>query len=444
MGFKEIMIASETQLKEELGIKELGIRLSLKEYCSSQNKSTTDVHDERELKKQKLISELMESKRNNRNSSSKVKKAESKKTEKKAATHNVQMGWIHNDVRVGLEKGGGTREMKASVDYTCHELIDAGRKWFFPDGRSSFGTADNMKFGLADFKRQPLTKCDGDAEITLGAYAQKNGFKSRVRLYMTSDSRVEEVATSSSDEDPVSWEDPHTSTPLVTSNSVTDSSLKGTSQERFRLKDEQDKAYRESLAMDIKKRDDRVREQLLETDEMEKIMRQEQLRSTRANRVPPEPNIEEDHVVVLVRHITRGVVSRMFFKNATLAQVYDWVGSIQIVPEYFRLTTPISGKLLLPENPITEAAKCVLNMCETEDALSLVHDDSEINAIGYAQTVFGDNISEHFPDNFMEEDEEDNAGTKVSVIISAHQLSQVLLYSIKGFRKGLKCANFAL
>ena len=99
---------------------------------------------------------------------------------------------------------------------------------------------------------------------------------------------------------------------------------------------------------------------------------------------------------------------------------------------------------MLPENPITEAAKCVLNMCETEDALSLVHDDSEINAIGYAQTVFGDNISEHFPDNFMEEDEEDNAGTKASVIISAHQLSQVLLYSIKGFRKGLKCASFAL
>ena len=121
---------------------------------------------------------------------------------------------------------------------------------------------------------------------------------------MTSDSRVEEVATSSSDEDPVSWEDPHTSTPLVTSNSVTDSSLKGTSQERLRLKDEQDKAYRESMAMDIKKRDDRVREQLLETDEMEKIMRQEQLRSTRASRVPPEPNIEEHHVVVLVRHIT--------------------------------------------------------------------------------------------------------------------------------------------
>ena len=102
--------------------------------------------------------------------------------------------------------------------------------------------------------------------------------------------------------------------------------------------------------------------------------------------------------------------------TTSLAQVYDWVGSLQLVPEYFRLVSPISGKVLLPENSITEAAECVLNMCETEEALSLVHDDSDINAIGYAQTVFEDNISEHVPDNFMEEDEEDNVGTKVSAI----------------------------
>ncbi|CAB4000392.1 Hypothetical predicted protein [Paramuricea clavata] len=154
---------------------------------------------------------------------------------------------------------------------------------------------------------------------------------------------------------------------------------------------------------------------------MEKITRQEQLRSTRTSRVPSEPNIEEDHVVVLVRHVTLGIVSRIFLENATsLAQIYDWIGSLQLVLEYFRLVSPISGKVLLPENPITNAAKFVLNMCETEDALSLVHDDSEINAIGYAQKVFEVNISEHFPDNFMEEDEEDNVGTKVSIMISAH------------------------
>lgn len=59
-----MLMASETQLKEDLRIKELGIRLSLKEYCSNQIRSTTKELDERELKKQKLISELMESKRN--------------------------------------------------------------------------------------------------------------------------------------------------------------------------------------------------------------------------------------------------------------------------------------------------------------------------------------------------------------------------------------------
>ena len=142
-------MANESQLKEDLGIKELGIRLSLRQYCSSKGTSTsTDkVHDDREMRKQKL---LMESKRNKGDLSSKIKKTESKKTEQKLATRNVLMGWIHNNVRVGLEKGGGTREMRVSVDFTYQELIDAGKKWFLPDGKSSFGTDQNMRFGLVD------------------------------------------------------------------------------------------------------------------------------------------------------------------------------------------------------------------------------------------------------------------------------------------------------
>lgn len=327
------------------------------------------------------------------------------------------MGWIHNDVRVGLEKGGGTREMKASVDCTYQELIDAGKRWFFPVGKSSFGTMENMTFGLADFKRQLLEKHHDDDEFTLGAYAQKNGFKSRVRIYMTTNSRDEDIASLSSDDDalPIPWEQLNPST-SETSEPVIDSSLKGTSQGQMLLKDQQDKAFCESLVEFHARNEGKVRANLLET-EVENITRQETLRSTRASRVPVEPNVEDDHVVVLVRHVTLGVVSRMFLKNTTtMTQVYDWIGSLQLVPEYFKLVSPISGDILLPENQVTEAAKCVLNMCETEDPISLVHDDNEVDALGFAETVLQEEISEHFPENFMEGDEDNRIAEKVSVL----------------------------
>ena len=41
------------------------------------------------------------------------------------------MGWIHNGVRVGLEKGGGSREMKASVTFSYKEMMEVGEKWVF-------------------------------------------------------------------------------------------------------------------------------------------------------------------------------------------------------------------------------------------------------------------------------------------------------------------------
>ena len=159
-----------------------------------------------------------------------------------------------------------------------------------------------------------------------------------------------------------------------------------------------------------------VREELLE-DEVANVARQERLRSARASRVPSEPKIEEDHVIVLVRHVAQGVVSRMFLKRTTtMAQVYDWIGSLQLVPEYFQLLSPVSGLVLLPEEPVTHAANCVLNMCEVEDPLSLVHGDSEINAFGFAETFLED-TSANFPENFMEGDKEDMDAENVSNLL---------------------------
>lgn len=408
-------MASDSQIKQELAIKELGIRLSLKDFCASQIK--TSVNDEREQKKQRLISELIEGKKDKAKVSSKTKKAELKKPEPKVANRNIMMGWIHNGVRVGLDKGGGTREMKVPVNYCYRQLIEAGENWFFPDGQSSFGNIIDMNVGLADFKRQTLKETVGDLQFTLGDYADKNGFKSRVRLYFTSEKNDERsLSPSMSDEDdflpgPFSTltsknesDENYTSQPKTS----TISDLMGTTQERLELREEQDKAYIESLNVDSRKLEER--RQVLQ-NEVQEVTRQENLRSQRAQRVQEEPNIEEEHVIILVRHLTLGTVSRMFLTNSTMNQVYDWVGSLNLLPEHFRLVFPVSGAIVLPEMPIVEAANCVLNMSECEEPLSLVHDDSDISAVGFSEGAdlsvesMISKVPEFLPDKFMEEDE---------------------------------------
>lgn len=407
MGFKEINVATDCQLKHELGIKELGVRLSLKEFCASQ--IGTNINNEREQKKQKLISELLEGKKDKAKLSLKTKKTESKKAQPKISTRNILMGWIHNGVRVGLEKGGGTREMKASMTFSYKELMEVGEKWFFPDGKSSMGAKQDMKLGLADFKRQTLP--GGDVAFSLGDYCTNHGFKSRVRLFFTTEMKEETNFPYSSDEDdlPPLWADD-----LAAEAPSTTSSLMGTSQERLKVREEQDKAYFDSLAADSRMVEER--REALEREVVD-VTRQESLRYERAQRVAGEPNIEEEHVIILVRHLTLGMISRMFLKNSTMNQVYDWVGSLSLLPEHFRLVYPVSGEIMLPEKPVVEAANCVLCMNECEEPLSLVHDDPEISAAGFARyaDLYADNLRESLPDRFMEEDESETGAVSTNI-----------------------------
>lgn len=43
-----------------------------------------------------------------------------------------------------------------------------------------------MIFGLADFQRKTLEEKDEYVNFTVGKYAEKNGFKTRIRVYLTS------------------------------------------------------------------------------------------------------------------------------------------------------------------------------------------------------------------------------------------------------------------
>ena len=159
MGFDAVNLSSDAQFKDELGMKQLGVRLSLRAHCERLIKDQTDKKSksETEERKRRLLEEIINPKKDKATSNQVKQTKPSRKG--RTASRNVLMGWIHCDqdgkpTRVSLEQGGGTRQLSASTETTYNELIEAGKAWFFPSGTSKFGEDKEMTFGLADFQRR--------------------------------------------------------------------------------------------------------------------------------------------------------------------------------------------------------------------------------------------------------------------------------------------------
>ena len=105
------------------------------------------------------------------------------------------------------------------------------------------------------------------------------------------------------------------------------------------------------------------------------------LMEQRKSRLIPEPDLPEDHVVVSVRHTTRGIVRRLFLVEHTMNVVYDWIGSLQELPMYFNLII-FKGDILKPFESVGDA-KSVLNMAECDNPPSL-EEDEEITMSGFS------------------------------------------------------------
>ena len=78
-----------------------------------------------------------------------------------------------------------------------------------------------------------------------------------------------------------------------------------------------------------------------------------------------------------------------------MACVYDWVGSLSIVPEHFQLLD-YAGRMLLPSQPVKEARNTTLYMSEAMSTPPL--EDEEVTFLG-----FGLNDWEPIPstDNYL-------------------------------------------
>ena len=100
--------------------------------------------------------------------------------------------------------------------------------------------------------------------------------------------------------------------------------------------------------------------------EMKRLEHLEKLRKERESRVIAMLELDEDHLVVCVNHPKAGMLKRIFRSTDLFQNIYDWVGSLYHLPEYFELCY-VPGEIIFPSESVSKAEKCVLYMQERND-----------------------------------------------------------------------------
>ena len=380
------------EILHDLGITKKGDILSLRGYCRQKLQQAIDAARKgtQEETKRKLLTELFnqkkkKSKKTRGDPDPKLEsKSETEKKKKEKVKHRrIQMGWLHYDeqrgryVSVRLNKGGGSREVDVPLNADVPQMIDIAKDIFFPDGKTTFGPLADMELGLANFKCENIPEFNDVLEsFTLQQYI--NAFKAtRIRLYVqTKRASIHSSANIYDNQDDSFLLRSAFSVQQSEESSV---SLIGSPSDREDLRKKQEEEYMQSLALD-KAKEESKKQKL--SEEREKAERQLGLHQMRLARVEAEPLQTEPKIEVSVRHIHHGVVSRSFHPHKIMSHVYDWVGSLSILPEYFHLCG-FDGKCLLPSESVTVADKQMLYMTESETMPNLDEEDPEINVRGF-------------------------------------------------------------
>ena len=97
----------------------------------------------------------------------------------------------------------------------------------------------------------------------------------------------------------------------------------------------------------------------------DKVKEEQDLYRERLANVVHEPDINEPHVTVSVRHLTIGVQTRRFPIPCLISSIYDWVGSLSPNPTHFTLSSCDMASLD-PSLPVTLVDRALLNMAVAE------------------------------------------------------------------------------
>ncbi|XP_053348743.1 uncharacterized protein LOC128519158 isoform X1 [Clarias gariepinus] len=175
-------INSMTDEQLQMYIPKFGDRIAIRLYCKREvaaleenpvvskatGKTTPALHG-KQAKKRKLTDNRSEKLCGNRNG---------QKTER-----CYQMG-VFEEVRgsfvqIKVQRGGGTRQLKALKSTTMRELLEYGKKLFFPNGKNKLGHINEFELKLRDFTEKEL-----DPQTTLGEQYEMRKVR-MLRLYLS-------------------------------------------------------------------------------------------------------------------------------------------------------------------------------------------------------------------------------------------------------------------
>ncbi|KAF5904415.1 uncharacterized protein DAT39_005874, partial [Clarias magur] len=166
----------------QMYIPKFGDRIAIRLYCSREvaalegnpvvpratGKPTSALHG-KQAKRRKLTDNRSQKLSGNRNG---------QKTER-----CYQMG-VFEEVRgsfvqIKVQRGGGTRQLKALKSTTMRELLECGKKLFFPNGKNKLGHINEFELKLRDFTEKEL-----DPQTTLGEQYEMRKVR-MLRLYLS-------------------------------------------------------------------------------------------------------------------------------------------------------------------------------------------------------------------------------------------------------------------
>ena len=288
-----------------------------------------------------------------------IKQAGSSRTvkQKKKSTKTVHLGWLHyckkkkKYVSVRGPKGG-IRKLILPEETSGEELLAKATGLFFKHGRSIHGKMDSMFFRIGLYNGEPIDIRD------LKSYVAENCL-TKCRLYLMSKTKsfldlVENV--SSSDDDDVFVEprpslqigpntprrnppDPVVPKVVVSEPIQTEPVL----HEQARPVPRPVPIQAEPILLDPHQPEQNLFDVILQQ---------------REERLPPEPTIFDDNVVLSVR-TGNGTKRRLFDRNATMQQAYDWIG---IIGDHIYFKLNHNRITILPDDLAANYAQVVLTM----------------------------------------------------------------------------------
>ncbi|KAL2076434.1 hypothetical protein ACEWY4_027962 [Coilia grayii] len=137
-----------------------GDRLAVKNFC--RNRTALQSHKKGLFEKlrQKQNEMKAEENRKQKNEEPADTSASTSNKRRKASHRKIEIGWLHCEggemKQIRAKQGGGTRIVPIAVECGMDEVLQKGKKLFFPDGMSSKGHESEFNFELRDYKQNPV------------------------------------------------------------------------------------------------------------------------------------------------------------------------------------------------------------------------------------------------------------------------------------------------